>query len=128
MEATKSGAKRTLVRIQDKGQITLPAALRRKLGLRTGDLVAVEETADGVLLRPQRAVPASVLEAAGKTLAEQGISLAHIRSWAEAAQTPEGIRLRDYTPEELQQFLVDDVLTEEQLAIVKRFVPDEPAR
>src|SRR5439155_20155165 len=43
---------RKLVRVQEKGQITLPAEARRRLGLNKGDLVAVEQTADGVLIKP----------------------------------------------------------------------------
>ena len=43
-------AERNLVRIQEKGQVTLPAAMRKKLGLKKGDLVAVLETPDGVLI------------------------------------------------------------------------------
>ena len=42
-----------LVRIHSRGQMTLPAAVRRKLNLKTGDLIALEETATGVLLTPQ---------------------------------------------------------------------------
>ena len=43
---------RKYVRIQEKGQVTLPARMRRALNLKKGDLVAVEPTADGVLIRP----------------------------------------------------------------------------
>ena len=37
-------SERRLVRVQEKGQVTLPAELRRKLGLKRGDLVTVTET------------------------------------------------------------------------------------
>ena len=47
--------------ISSKGQITVPKALRQKLGLRAGTRVEFELTVEGVLLRkghrgPQRAV------------------------------------------------------------------------
>ena len=45
---------RTIVRIQEKGQVTLPAAARRRLGLKKGDLVAVEQTAEGMFIKPLR--------------------------------------------------------------------------
>ena len=45
---------RSIVRIQEKGQVTLPAAARRRLGLKKGDLVAVEQTAEGMLIKPLR--------------------------------------------------------------------------
>ena len=57
-----------LVRVQEKGQVTLPTAIRRKLGLRKGDLVAVVETDGGVLITPQRLVAAADLERIGEAL------------------------------------------------------------
>lgn len=44
--------------IRNKGQITLPAKLRRKLGLEEGDFVEVEETEDGILLKPRKLIDA----------------------------------------------------------------------
>jgi AbrB family looped-hinge helix DNA binding protein len=41
-----------LVRVQEKGQVTLPAEVRRKTGLKKGDLVSVTTTDDGVLITP----------------------------------------------------------------------------
>ncbi len=49
-------AERRLVRIQEKGQVTLPAAVRKQLGLKKGDLVAVTATPEGVLITPQEVV------------------------------------------------------------------------
>lgn len=48
----------TTLPIRNKGQITLPAKLRRKLGLEEGDFVEVEETADGILLKPRKLIDA----------------------------------------------------------------------
>jgi AbrB family looped-hinge helix DNA binding protein len=39
-------SQRTLVRVQEKGQVTIPASGRGWLGIKTGDLVALEETAE----------------------------------------------------------------------------------
>jgi len=41
-----------LVRVQEKGQVTLPAEMRKRLGLKKGDLVAVTTTDGGVLIKP----------------------------------------------------------------------------
>lgn len=68
-------AERKLVRIQEKGQVTLPADIRRRLGLKKGDLVAVEGTSDGVLITPQAVVAIKALDEIGKALREQGLSL-----------------------------------------------------
>jgi len=66
---------RKFVRVQEKGQITLPADLRKRLGLKKGDLVAVEESPEGVLITPQEVVAAKALDEIGAILREQGISL-----------------------------------------------------
>ncbi|MHB1325842.1 MAG: AbrB/MazE/SpoVT family DNA-binding domain-containing protein [Thermoleophilia bacterium] len=44
--------------IRNKGQITLPAKLRRKLGLEEGDFVEIEETPEGILLKPRKLIDA----------------------------------------------------------------------
>ncbi|MDQ3692732.1 MAG: AbrB/MazE/SpoVT family DNA-binding domain-containing protein [Chloroflexota bacterium] len=66
---------RNLVRIQDKGQVTLPAGVRKRLGLKKGDMVAVVETSDGVLISPQEVVATQALAEIGEALQEQGLSL-----------------------------------------------------
>lgn len=66
---------RKLVRIQEKGQVTLPSDVRKKLGLKKGDLVAIVETPEGVLITPQEVVAAGALDRIGEALAEKGLSL-----------------------------------------------------
>jgi AbrB family looped-hinge helix DNA binding protein len=48
-------AARKYSRIQEKGQVTVPAEIRRKLGLEKGDLVSFEEGFEGILLVRQKA-------------------------------------------------------------------------
>lgn len=48
----------TALPIRNKGQITLPAKLRRKLGLEEGDFVEVEEIPEGILLKPRKLIDA----------------------------------------------------------------------
>ena len=66
---------RTLVRIQEKGQVTLPARVRRQFGLKKGDLVAVTVTPEGVLITPQEVIAARALDALGAALRERGLTL-----------------------------------------------------
>jgi antitoxin PrlF len=66
---------RNIVRVQEKGQVTLPTELRKKLGIKKGDLVAVEETPEGVLIVPQQLVALRALDQIGEILREQGITL-----------------------------------------------------
>ena len=42
------------VRVQEKGQVTIPLSIRRKLKLKKGDFVAFVETDEGVLIKPAR--------------------------------------------------------------------------
>lgn len=76
LQTTYSGRK--LVRVQEKGQVTLPAELREKLGLKKGDLVAVLETDEGVLISPQEIVATKALDRIGEVLKERGVSLEEI--------------------------------------------------
>lgn len=52
----------TSVLVSAKGQVVLPAELRRRLGLNPGARLEVTEEADGLRLRVQRAVPAAAVE------------------------------------------------------------------
>jgi antitoxin PrlF len=58
--------------VSSKGQIVLPAATRRRLGLGAGSRLEVSEEADGLRLRILRAVPAADVKAlAGMVKAPQ---------------------------------------------------------
>ena len=74
MAPAKARATR-LVRIREKGQVTIPASARKRLGLKEGDLVAVTETPDGVLISPQASVAIQALDEIGALLREHGITL-----------------------------------------------------
>lgn len=69
------GLDRRLVRVQEKGQVTLPIEVRERLGLKKGDLVAVMETGEGVLITPQEIVATKALNRLGEVLKEKGLSL-----------------------------------------------------
>ena len=68
-------SERKLVKVQEKGQVTLPTNLREKLGLKKGDLVAMIETEEGVLISPQEIVATKALDRIGVILKEKGLSL-----------------------------------------------------
>lgn len=61
--------------VQEKGQVTIPAEIRRKLGLKKGDLVAFVETDQGVLIRPQEVIAVDILDRMGRILKEKGVTL-----------------------------------------------------
>jgi len=64
-----------VVRVQEKGQVTIPLEIRQKLNLKKGDLVTFIETDEGVLIRPVEVVVASALDEIGRALKEKGITL-----------------------------------------------------
>ncbi len=59
--------------VTQKGQVTIPAAVRRKLGLRTGDRVAFVQDGDRVLVQ---AVEQNVSAAFGLVKSRRRVSLA----------------------------------------------------
>lgn len=64
-----------LVRVQEKGQVTLPADVRRRLGIERGDLVAIIETPDGILITPQEVLATRALDRIGEALRGSGLTL-----------------------------------------------------
>ena len=82
------------VRVQAKGQVTIPKEFREKLNLQPGDQVVFVDTEDGVIIKPAVVVT-------NDSLREEMTSV--IRSVRE--------RFSEYTEEEID-VLVDDVLNE----------------
>jgi AbrB family looped-hinge helix DNA binding protein len=70
-----ASAARRFVRVQEKGQVTLPAEVRKNLGLKKGDLVAITQTPEGVLITPQEVIAAGALDRIGEILRGQGLTL-----------------------------------------------------
>ncbi len=63
------------VRVQEKGQVTIPLELRKKMGLKKGDLVTFVETENGVFIQPVELVVSEALDQIGQALMEKGIAL-----------------------------------------------------
>ncbi len=63
------------VRVQSKGQVTIPTRIRSKLNLRKGDLVSFVETDEGVLIKPAEVVMKEALQEIGDALKAEGITL-----------------------------------------------------
>jgi AbrB family looped-hinge helix DNA binding protein len=84
----------TSVRVQAKGQVTIPKEIRDKLNIEPGDLVVFVDTADGVLVKPAAVMTDEKLR--------QEIAVV-VRSIRE--------RFAEYSPEEIEA-LVDEALQE----------------
>lgn len=76
-----------LALIQKRGQLTVPADLRRKYGLEQGSVVAIVDEEDGIKLTPQEVMPADILERIGQALSQQGISLEELMSEGPVSST-----------------------------------------
>ena len=64
-----------VVRVQEKGQVTIPLEIRKKLNLKKGDLVTFVETESGVVIKPAEVIVTEALDEIGLALKERGISL-----------------------------------------------------
>jgi len=48
---------RTLIAVNEQGRVTLPAEVRRRLGIRAGSQLEVKVEANGIRLRPATVIP-----------------------------------------------------------------------
>ena len=63
------------VRVQEKGQVTLPQAVRKKLNLKKGDLVTFVETPEGIVIKPAAVVANEALDELAQALQAKGVTL-----------------------------------------------------
>ena len=63
------------VRVQERGQVTIPKEIRERLDLKKGDLVTFVETEEGVMIKPAEIVVSAALDEIGEALKERGLSL-----------------------------------------------------
>lgn len=91
-----------IVRVQEKGQVTIPVEIREKLNLKKGDLVTFVETDEGVMIKPAEVVVSEAFDQIGKALKERGISLDELIERGREIREPiieEEYDLSDSTPE-----------------------------
>jgi AbrB family looped-hinge helix DNA binding protein len=81
------------VRIQEKGQVTIPRQIRKKLNLKRGDLVVFVETEAGVIVKPASVVATDELRAE---------VIAVVRSIRE--------KFKDYSADEIESLVGDAIL------------------
>ncbi len=67
------------VRVQEKGQVTIPKEIREKLDLKKGDLVTFVEIEGGVVIKPAEIVVSAALDEIDEALKEKGLSLEELR-------------------------------------------------
>jgi AbrB family transcriptional regulator, transcriptional pleiotropic regulator of transition state genes len=64
-----------VVKVQEKGQVTIPLEIRQMLGLKKGDLVTFIITEGGVVIKPAEVIVTEALEEINQVLKDEGISL-----------------------------------------------------
>ena len=64
-----------MVRVQEKGQVTIPLAIRQKFKLKKGDFVTFVETENGILIVPVEIVTSQALDQIGEALKQRGLTL-----------------------------------------------------
>ncbi len=68
----------TAVRIQEKGQVTIPTDIRRKFNLKKGDMVTFVATDSGIVIKPLDKAADEMLTTLETKLEKRGISLAKV--------------------------------------------------
>jgi AbrB family looped-hinge helix DNA binding protein len=66
------------VRVQGQGRVTLPRAVRERLGLKTGSLVTFVEAPEGVVIKPAAVVANEALDGIGHALKAKAIKLQNL--------------------------------------------------
>ena len=61
------------VRVQEKGQVTIPRTIRRQMNLKKGDLVTFVSTENGVVIKTLDLAADDLLTTLGKSLQARGI-------------------------------------------------------
>ncbi|MBE0410907.1 MAG: AbrB/MazE/SpoVT family DNA-binding domain-containing protein [Anaerolineales bacterium] len=64
-----------VVKVQEKGQVTIPLEIRQRLGLKKGDLVTFVITEAGVVIKPAEVIVTEALDEINRALKAEGISL-----------------------------------------------------
>jgi len=82
------------VRVQEKGQVTIPRQIRKKLNLKRGDLVVFVETEAGVIVKPASVIAEDALRAEVTAV---------VRSVRE--------KFKDYSADEIES-MVEDAIRE----------------
>ncbi len=64
-----------VVQVRERGQVTIPAELRREMGITDGDVFSIIRLGDTLILVRKKLVVTELAEKMEKALAERGITL-----------------------------------------------------
>jgi AbrB family looped-hinge helix DNA binding protein len=83
-----------MVRVQERGQVTIPLDIRQKLNLKKGDLVTFVVREDGVMIVPVEVVASQALDQIGRALKARGVDLDQLME--RGRELREGLIQEDY--------------------------------
>lgn len=107
-------------RVQKKGQVTIPASLRDKMGLKEGDLVAFSETSEGILISPQKVFAMRTFDRIGDALKAQEITLDEVTIMALLADQPTPEAILAIQPSSALQARVSELLAQSKAGALNR--------
>jgi AbrB family looped-hinge helix DNA binding protein len=82
----------TTVRVQEKGQVTIPRNIRRQLNLKKGDLVTFVSTPTGVVIKTLDLAAEDLFDLLRKVLLDRGIHLDDILEQSQKVNSEKLIR------------------------------------
>jgi AbrB family looped-hinge helix DNA binding protein len=88
------------VRVQEKGQVTIPRKIRRQLNLKKGDLVTFVSTENGVVIKTLDLAADDLLSTLSKSLHARGIQIADLMARSQKVSADVLTNEFDLLPEE----------------------------
>lgn len=90
----------TTVRVQEKGQVTIPREIRRRLKLKKGDLVTFVITANGVVIQSLEQASSDLLWNLEKNLAARRITVDEVLAYSQENGGEQAVRKYGLNTEE----------------------------
>jgi AbrB family looped-hinge helix DNA binding protein len=78
MERTEETSKPVVVQVRERGQLTIPAGIRRKMGIEEGDVFSLIQVGDTLVATRKKLVAQEVATALEGLMREQGVTLADL--------------------------------------------------
>ena len=88
------------VRVQEKGQVTIPRTIRRQMNLKKGDLVTFVSTENGVVIKTLDLAADDLLTTLGQSLQARGIQIVDVIARSQKVGADVLIREFNLLPEE----------------------------
>jgi AbrB family looped-hinge helix DNA binding protein len=78
MERTQEASGALVVQVRERGQVTIPAEIRRQMGIEEGDVFSLIQLGDTLVATRKKLVAPEVAAAIEGLMREQGVTLADL--------------------------------------------------